>query len=115
MHKNYVFRGVKRLMILRIISEGGIHGSEVQKKLAEKYGLEVPKPVVYMILRKMEDDGLIVSWWETPSSGPVKRIYKVTDFGYEWMVKSIEDLKKLRKVVDDLIKELSSLKKLEAK
>ena len=115
MHKNYIFRGIKRLIILKIISDGAVHGSEIQKLLAKKYDLDVPKPVVYTILRKMEEDGLIASTWETPESGPVKRMYTITDEGYKWMISTIGDLKKMSRIVDELLEEFSSIIKLEAK
>ena len=108
-HKNFVFKGIKSLLMLNLIRKGPIHGSEIQKKLLEVYGLDLPKPIVYMHLRKMEDMGLIYSDWKVGESGPAKRLYKITEEGYEFLKSSLDDLKKLKDVLNMLIDDLEKL------
>jgi PadR family transcriptional regulator, regulatory protein PadR len=38
---------------------------------------------MYRLLRSMEEEGLVTSSWETPESGPSKRVYAITDLGLE--------------------------------
>mgnify|MGYP000371376384 CR=1 FL=1 len=101
-----VLRGVKELLILSIIKERPVHGSEIQKILKERYGLDIPKPIVYMLLRRMEEEGYIISQWEIGGSGPAKRVYRITDEGLDHLNYSIELLEKLKKIIEDVLKEI---------
>jgi DNA-binding PadR family transcriptional regulator len=38
---------------------------------------------MYRLLRSMEEEGLVSSSWETPESGPGRRVYVITDQGLE--------------------------------
>lgn len=42
-----------------------------------------PPGMIYRHLRQLEQDGLVLSKWETEGSGPAKRVYKLTDEGKE--------------------------------
>jgi len=106
----HIFKGIKELLLLNIIREGPIHGSEIHRILRDRYGLELPKAVIYMILRRLEEMGLVISEWETGESGPVRRIYKLTDDGLELLKDSVSKLEKLKQVISELIKGLSELK-----
>jgi PadR family transcriptional regulator PadR len=33
----------------------------------------------------MEQDGLVVSWWEHSSAGPARRSYRLTEEGVDWL------------------------------
>lgn len=106
----HVFRGIKELLLLNIIREGPIHGSEIHRILKDRYGFEMPKPVIYMLLRRLEELGLVISEWETGDSGPVRRVYKLTDDGLELLKDSVSKLEKLKVIIEELIKGLSELK-----
>ncbi len=44
----------------------------------------LPDPgTFYRVLRGMESEGSVVSSWETPSAGPARRVYTITDNGRE--------------------------------
>ena len=105
----HLFRGIKELLILNIIRRGPIHGSEIHKILKDNYELNVPKPVVYMILRKLEELGLVISEWQTSGSGPVKRVYQLTDDGFDLLKDSLPKLEKLRLLLEGLISDLNNL------
>lgn len=101
-----IFRGVKELLILTIIKEKPIHGSELHRILKERYGLDIPRAIIYMLLRKMEDEGLIVSQWDIGESGPAKRIYRITEEGLDHLNDSIELLKKLKNAIEEILSKL---------
>jgi PadR family transcriptional regulator, regulatory protein PadR len=44
---------------------------------------QVPPGMIYRHLRDLEDDGLVVSEWETEGAGPAKRVYQLTGEGLE--------------------------------
>lgn len=99
-------REVKDLLILSIIKENPIHGSEIHRLLKERYNLNIPKPIIYMILRKLEERGMIISEWDLSDRGPVRRIYRMTEEGLDYLNESVNKLKKLRHIIDDLLSKL---------
>jgi poly-beta-hydroxybutyrate-responsive repressor len=42
---------------------------------------QAPPGMIYRHLRDMEDNGWVVSKWQTDESGPAKRVYDLTDEG----------------------------------
>lgn len=44
---------------------------------------QAPPGMIYRHLRQLEDDGLVISEWETKASGPAKRVYHLTPEGEE--------------------------------
>ena len=62
----------------------------------ESFGLDdiAPGPV-YRTLRELEVSGLAQSKWDTESSsGPARRVYRLTEAGDRYLVSWIEDLRK---------------------
>ena len=79
--------GVTHNLILWIISKEPIHGYGIMKKLDEFFEftndnceLKSSSSKVYPILRKMEDNGLIIGEWKTVNNKRVK-FYSVTEDG----------------------------------
>ena len=44
---------------------------------------QVPPGMIYRHLRELEENGLVVSEWETEGIGPAKRVYQLTGEGIE--------------------------------
>lgn len=44
---------------------------------------QVPPGMIYRHLRELEENGLVVSEWETEGAGPAKRVYQLTGEGLE--------------------------------
>ena len=44
---------------------------------------QVPPGMIYRHLRELEENGLVVSEWETEGAGPAKRVYQPTTEGLE--------------------------------
>jgi PadR family transcriptional regulator PadR len=87
--------------LLILLHENPSHGYELMERLSE-YGFkgENPDPaMVYRNLRKMEEDGLVTSQWETTGTGPAKRLYSLTRQGEEsihsWAVHIKKQVKRL--------------------
>ncbi len=70
-----------RAWLLLLVAEEPVHGYELLGQL-RKLGL--PKPdagAVYRILRSLDDEGLVQSWWSSPVAGPARRLYRTTAAG----------------------------------
>ena len=62
-----------------------------------------PPGMIYRHLRQLEEDGLVVSRWQTESAGPAKRIYTLTADGCDllglWVDHMTEQAEKLQRFV----------------
>ncbi|MEM3789112.1 MAG: PadR family transcriptional regulator [Candidatus Bathyarchaeia archaeon] len=85
--RNFLVRGIIKLLILDSIYEGEKHGYEIIKNIGEKfYGIYEPSPgIVYPTLQLLVDEGLIM---EKNISG--KRTYSITENGKAIRDQSIE-------------------------
>ncbi len=68
--------------ILLILSMGDNHGLGILKKMDEiAVGHRLDTAVVYRVLKKMQEEGLITSCWEKSEAGPKKKVYSITESG----------------------------------
>lgn len=78
--KNFI-----RPCLLLLLSERPSHGYDLLEQLGE-LGLKAIDPGgLYRALRAMEQEGLVVSRWESSELGPSRRTYETTDEGTEWL------------------------------
>ncbi|MEM0083999.1 MAG: PadR family transcriptional regulator [Candidatus Methanomethylicia archaeon] len=102
-HKAIPIRGFAHLAVLKILKDKSTSGSEIQKTLKENYGFEVPRPIIYGLLRRMEFMGLLTSRWDTSEPGPAKRIYTITEEGLEYLNRGLEKVSKLKGLIEKLL------------
>jgi len=102
-HEVTPLRGLLHIVILKVISESPLHGSEIQRKISEKFGLDVSKAMIYGILRRLEHNNLVTSKWVIKGGGPAKRVYYITDEGLKYLSKSMEKLEKVRDIINKLL------------
>ena len=81
------------------------YGYELIQNIQEFGFIEgaAPPGMIYRHLRQLEEDGLVVSNWETEGTGPAKRMYTITDEGKEVLDIWIEYMKKQKKNLADFI------------
>lgn len=78
-------RNFLRPCLLLLLAEGHAHGYELLDQVAE-LGLERADPGgLYRLLRTMEREKLVTSWWEPSDAGPPRRTYALADEGEEWL------------------------------
>ncbi len=68
--------------VLVMLCSGEYHGYSLAEQLAE-FGFEAEElniSTLYRTLRKMEEDGWVMSYWEA-GKGPKRRVYAITDIG----------------------------------
>jgi DNA-binding PadR family transcriptional regulator len=91
--------------MMRILYEKPSYGYELMETLEEKscgcHKLETGS--IYTLLRRMEHRGLLESEWErAETSGPERRVYKVTKMGTEALRSGLESIAKRKVMMDDL-------------
>lgn len=77
------FRGHLKLLVLKILEEGPLHGYGIMAELERRYGMPQPSPgTIYPILASLRRAGLI----EVAGEGKrEKKLYRITGKGKEYL------------------------------
>ncbi|MGB9813730.1 MAG: helix-turn-helix transcriptional regulator [Thermovenabulum sp.] len=99
---------VERFMqpcLLLLLYEKPSHGYELMERLSDFGFNECIDPgAIYRNLRKMEEEGLIKSEWDTQGKGPAKRLYELTEEGKEALYTWAEHVKRQIKRMEYFLK-----------
>ncbi|MCS7099364.1 MAG: helix-turn-helix transcriptional regulator [Sulfolobales archaeon] len=101
-HRHLPIRGPLHLLILKLLEEKPLHGSEIREVLESRLGLDIPSSAIYAILSILEDKGMVVSRWETAERGAARKLYSITEYGLEYLREGVEELKRFRKILEFL-------------
>lgn len=96
-------RGPLHLLILKLLSEKSMSGSDIRETLKNMFGLDIPSPAIYTILSSLEGKGFVVSSWESGEKTASRKIYKVTEDGLIYLRERVEDLRRFKKILDYLL------------
>lgn len=87
-----LYRFVEPLVLYLLKKHGRTHGYELVGALQEHALTDstVEPGALYRTLRRLEENGFVVSTWDTGSAGPARRVYELTGEGEdhlrEWIV-----------------------------
>jgi poly-beta-hydroxybutyrate-responsive repressor len=85
---------------LLTLREANSYGYELMERTA-KFGFEAMNPgTLYRTLRRMEEEGLCESKWETTRGGPARRVYTITDAGAAYLDSWAEALEQYGRNMD---------------
>lgn len=85
--------------LLLLLAEAPGHGYQLMDRL-RSVGFEWGGPgPIYRELRALEDAGLVVSEWSTPSAGPVPRVYELTEAGLARLDETMAHMDELSNLV----------------
>lgn len=78
-----LFRGHTETIILNLLRTGDSYGYEIAKQINEKSGnlFDIKDATIYTAFRRMEQDGLITTYWGDGVGGARRRYYSITDTG----------------------------------
>jgi len=78
-----LLKGNTATVVLAILDEGPLHGYQIAKEMRRRSGdaLELGQGVLYPILHRLEDRGLIAGAWETATGTPSRKRYAITAKG----------------------------------
>src|SRR5215204_757700 len=70
---------------LVLLHEDSSYGYELMERL-EQFGFEqIRAGTLYRALRRMGQEGLCKSEWDTPEGGPARRTYSITEAGESYL------------------------------
>ena len=83
MSRNELSRKDLPALILAVLDAEPRHGYAIARAVEERSGrtLTLREGALYPALRGLENDGMIVGAWETPASGPARKVYRLTEAG----------------------------------
>ena len=85
---------------LVLLREESSYGYELMEGL-ERFGFEqISAGSLYRTLRRMEQEGLCKSAWETSEVGPARRMYSITEDGEAYLAAWAEACKQYQNVMD---------------
>jgi PadR family transcriptional regulator, regulatory protein PadR len=93
--------------ILAVLAKEPAHGYRIAEKIGEIPNFGGVKPDVsgiYRFLKAMEVKGLVVSTWDTPGKGHVKRLYDITPAGKACLARWVKTLDGYQKTIATLLK-----------
>ncbi|MGC8838951.1 MAG: PadR family transcriptional regulator [Anaerolineae bacterium] len=110
-----IYRFVEPCLLL-LLHHGPAHGYELAERLGA-LGLgpseatqgpcaPVDSSMVYRALRAMEEQGLVTSAWDTTaSSGPPRRVYRLTPLGDQVLASWVADLRETVRLLQAFLQE----------
>jgi len=107
-------RGFLQPSILLLLAEEPLHGYGLMERLVEMGVVEkrLPLPVIYRVLRRLERDDLAVSGHaESEGRGPSRKVFRLTDEGWDALCWWSENLKGVSELIDTFQKRYESLER----
>lgn len=80
-----LLRGHTDTIILKFLSDGDKYGYEITKLVYElsDHEYELKEATMYSSLKRLEQDGQIISYWGDESQGGRRKYYRITTRGRE--------------------------------
>ena len=100
-----ILRGHTDAIILAQLSSGDSYGYAINRRIQEQtegaYGLK--EATLYTAFRRMEQAGLISSYWGEDSPGARRRYYSITDKGRQQLDSSHREWQQTKQILDTLM------------
>lgn len=105
-----IYRFVEPVVLLMLQDRGRSYGYDLAAHLSD-YALtdaEIEGAALYRTLRRLEENGYVVSEWDTSNGGPARRIYALTKAGERHLSEWAQVLGHLSKAMSRFSKRASS-------
>lgn len=101
-----LIRGHTDTIILNVLRQGDSYGYEIYKKIIVLSGhrYELKEATLYTAFRRLEKDGLILSYWGDETQGGRRKYYRITDKGKDVYQQSLVDWSFAKEIIDQLVK-----------
>ena len=100
-----LIRGHTDTIILSLLSVSDSYGYKINKDILELTGnrFEFKEATLYSAFRRLEQSGLIASYWGDENSGARRKYYTITDSGRKQYLDNLADWDKTKAIVDKLL------------
>ena len=93
------------ILTLLATNDKPMHGYIIVQQAAQTpmFGGKKPDATgIYRALKRMEEAGLVHSWWDTPDEGSAKRLFELTDKGRQCLRRWIDALACYKMTIEEL-------------
>lgn len=99
-----ILRGYTDTIILAQLAKEDSYGYVISKNVQEKTGgeLQLKEATLYTTFRRLENAGMIESYWGDEHAGARRRYYHLTDAGRKLYEENQEDWRKYRAIISQL-------------
>lgn len=104
-HGGDILRGHTETIILRILSEGDSYGYEISKTIIDggEGIIDVKDATIYTAFKRMEEEGLLTTYWGDGVGGARRRYYRITEKGRRFYEEKLAEWKNVSRILDKLI------------
>ena len=102
-----IIRGHTETIIMSQLASSDSYGYQINKNIKEKTAgeYEVKEATLYTAFRRLEETGLISSYWGDEASGARRKYYAITDSGKSMLSENKSEWQRIKKLIDSLISE----------
>src|SRR5215211_7221267 len=94
---------------LVLLKEESSYGYELMEGLEEEFSFEqISAGALYRTLRRMEQEGLCKSEWETSEGGAARRMYSITEDGESYLAAWAKACEQYQNVMDSFARAYTS-------
>ena len=99
-----ILRGYTDTIILAQLDQGDNYGYVISKNVQEitRGELELKEATLYTTFRRLENSGMIESYWGNENAGARRRYYHLTEKGCELFYENQADWRKYRSIISEL-------------
>lgn len=100
-----LLRGHTDTIILKLLMDGDKYGYQITKLIYENSGntYELKEATMYSSLKRLEQDGHIMSYWGDESQGGRRKYYRITQSGREQYQSNKTNWDQSKKILDTLL------------
>ncbi len=102
-----LIRGHTDAVILARLTRGDSYGYEINKVIStlSDRRFELKEATLYTAFKRLEDQGLITSYWGDSGAGARRRYYSITPAGWEACFRLKEEWNETKEIMDKLLEE----------
>lgn len=103
-----MIKGYIESIILSLLVDGNLYGYDIAKKIRSASGenFEIKEGTMYVVLKRLENNGLVESYWDDSMSGGGRRRYHhITDEGREYLKRAQKEWRFFKGIVDKFLGE----------
>lgn len=98
-----VRKGSLELCILGLIKEKDIYAFELIQELEKIESLVLTEGTIYPLLKRLQGDDLISSFWVESDNGPPRKYYKMTEKGNNFFSEMEKEWTKFNQAINDIL------------
>lgn len=98
-----VRKGSLELCILGLIKEKDIYAFELIQELEKIESLVLTEGTIYPLLKRLQGDDLISSFWVESESGPPRKYYRMTERGNDFFNEMEKEWTKFNQAINQIL------------